>query len=125
MTPAPVNRWLAFASLSLIYFVVSAGAFSSLGVALPAMVRELGWNWSDAGLGYTLLGVACGLASPLPALLIRRIGVRWTMAIGMTVMIAGFSTMALAQPVWSYLLATVLIGTGLLAGEHGAGTAMS
>ena len=110
MTPAPANRWLAFASLSLIYFVVSAGAFSSLGVALPAMVRELGWNWSDAGLGYTLLGVACGLASPFPALLIRRIGVRWTMAIGMSVMIAGFSTMALAHPVWSYLLATVLIG---------------
>ena len=110
MTPAPANRWLAFASLSLIYFVVSAGAFSSLGVALPAMVRELGWNWSDAGFGYTLLGVACGLASPFPALLIRRLGVRWTMAIGMTVMIAGFSTMALAHPVWSYLLATVLIG---------------
>ena len=110
MTPAPTNRWLAFASLSLIYFVVSAGAFSSLGVALPAMVRELGWNWSDAGLGYTLLGVACGLASPFPALLIRRVGVRWTMALGMVVMIAGFGTMAMAQPVWSYLVATVLIG---------------
>jgi MFS family permease len=110
LTPAPTNRWLAFASLSLIYFVVSAGAFSSLGVALPAMVRELGWNWSDAGLGYTLLGVACGLASPLPALLIRRIGVRGAMALGMVTMIAGFATMALTQPVWSYLLATVLIG---------------
>jgi MFS family permease len=112
LTPAPVNRWLAFASLSLIYFTVSAGAFSSLGVALPAMVRELGWNWSDAGLGYTLLGVACGLASPLPALLIRRVGVRGTMALGMTAMIAGFGTMAMAHPVWSYLLATVLIGLG-------------
>jgi MFS family permease len=111
LAPAPTNRWLAFASLSLIYFVVSAGAFSSLGVALPAMVRELGWSWSDAGLGYTLLGVACGLASPFPALLIRRLGVRWTMAIGMSVMIGGFSTMALAHPVWSYLLATILIGT--------------
>jgi MFS family permease len=112
LTPAPTNRWLAFASLSLIYFVVSAGAFSSLGVALPAMVRELGWNWSDAGLGYTLLGVACGLASPLPALLIRRVGVRGAMALGMTAMIAGFGTMALAHPVWSYLVATVLIGLG-------------
>jgi MFS family permease len=110
LTPAPTNRWLAFASLSLIYFVVSAGAFSSLGVALPAMVRDLSWNWSVAGLGYTLLGVACGLASPLPALLIRRIGVRGTMAIGAVVMIAGFSTMAMAHAVWSYLLATVLIG---------------
>ena len=110
MTPAPTNRWLAFASLSLIYFVVSAGAFSSLGVALPAMVRDLSWNWSVAGLGYTLLGVACGLASPVPALLIRRIGVRGTMAIGTVVMIAGFSAMAMAHAVWSYLLATVLIG---------------
>ena len=110
MAPAPTNRWLAFSSLSLIYFVVSAGAFSSLGVALPAMVRDLNWNWSDAGLGYTLLGVACGLASPLPALLIRRIGVRGTMAVGMAVMITGFGTMAMVYSVWSFLLATVLIG---------------
>jgi MFS family permease len=110
LAPAPTNRWLAFSSLSLIYFVVSAGAFSSLGVALPAMVRELNWSWSDAGLGYTLLGVACGLASPLPALLIRRIGVRGTMAIGMVTMIAGFATMAMTGPVWSFLLATLLIG---------------
>jgi predicted MFS family arabinose efflux permease len=69
---APLNRWLTFASLGLIYFVITAGAFSSLGVALPAMVKELNWNWQQAGLGYTLLGVACGLGSLIPAILIRR-----------------------------------------------------
>ncbi|HUO13081.1 MAG TPA: MFS transporter [Caulobacteraceae bacterium] len=111
MNPAPpTNRWLSFASLSLIYFVVSAGAFSSLGVALPAMVTELKWNWEQAGWGYTLLGVACGFGSVLPAVLIRRIGVRGTMAIGMATMIAGFATMATTQSVWSYLAATTLIG---------------
>jgi MFS family permease len=110
LTPAPTNRWLAFASLSLIYFVVSAGAFSSLGVALPAMVRELGWNWADAGLGYTLLGVACGLGSVLPAVLIRRIGVKGTMAAGMATMMAGFATMATTHSVLAYLVATTLIG---------------
>jgi MFS family permease len=109
---APPNRWLAFASLSLIYFVISAGAFSSLGVALPAMVRELNWDWKAAGLGYTLLGCACGLASLFPAILIRRIGVRGTMAIGMAAMLGGFATMALTQPVWMYLVATTLIGLG-------------
>ena len=58
MDPAPAtSRWLAFASLSVIYFVISAGAFSSLGVALPAMVTELKWTWEEAGWGYTLLGV--------------------------------------------------------------------
>ena len=115
MNPAvapTTNRWLAFASLSLIYFVVSAGAFSSLGVALPAMVTELKWSWSDAGWGYTLLGVACGFASVIPAMLIRRIGVRGTMAIGMVTMIAGFATMATTQTVWAYLAATSLIGIG-------------
>jgi MFS family permease len=113
VNPAPAaatNRWLAFASLSLIYFVVSAGAFSSLGVALPAMVTELKWSWSDAGWGYTLLGVACGFASVIPAMLIRRIGVRGTMAAGMVVMMAGFATMATTHSVWAYLLATSLIG---------------
>ncbi|HLK24237.1 MAG TPA: MFS transporter [Caulobacteraceae bacterium] len=111
MTPAPtVNRWLAFASLSLIYFVISSGAFSSLGVALPAMVAEEKWDWAQAGFGYTLLGIACGLASPLPALSIRRIGVRGSMAVGLVLMVAGFSTMALTHSVWAYLAATTLIG---------------
>ena len=109
-TNAPANRWLAFASLSLIYFVVSAGAFSSLGVALPAMVTELKWDWTQAGLGYTILGVACGLGSLTPAVLIRRIGVRGTMAVGMVTMIAGFATMATTHSVWAYLAATTLIG---------------
>ncbi|HWA63600.1 MAG TPA: MFS transporter [Caulobacteraceae bacterium] len=107
---APASRWLAFASLSLIYFVISAGAFSSLGVVLPSMVTELKWNWQQAGLGYTLLGVACGLASFVPAVLIRRIGVRGTMAAGLVTMLAGFGTMATTQSVWGYLAATTLIG---------------
>ena len=110
--PPATNRWLAFASLGLIYFVVSAGAFSSLGVALPAMVTELKWSWEQAGWGYTLLGVACGLGSVIPAVLIRRIGVRGTMACGLVAMLGGFSTMALTQSVWMYLVATTLIGLG-------------
>ena len=108
--PSPATRWFAFASLSLIYFVISAGAFSSLGVALPAMVTEMKWNWGQAGLGYTLLGTGCGLASLIPAVLIRRIGVRGTMAVGMATMIAGFSTMALTHSVWAYFTGTTLIG---------------
>jgi MFS family permease len=106
----PALRWFTFAALSLIFFVISAGAFSSLGVVLPAMVGELHWNWTQAGLGYTLLGLACGLASLLPAILIRRIGVRGTMAVGTLCMTAGFAAMALTHSVWLYLGATVLIG---------------
>ena len=33
------NRWASFVALSLVFFVVSAGSFNSLGVVLPDMVR--------------------------------------------------------------------------------------
>jgi len=108
--PHPARRWFTFAALSLAYFVVSAGAFSSLGVVLPTMVREMHWNWTQAGLGYTLLGIACGLASFIPAVLIRLVGVRGSMAAGMLCMVCGFGSMALTHSVWLYLVATVLIG---------------
>jgi cyanate permease len=108
--PAKARRWLTFAAMSLLFFVVTAGAFSSLGVVLPAMVRELGWNWTQAGLGYTLLGVACGLASFMPAVLIRQVGVKGTIFVGAVALIAGFGAMAATHSVGLYLTATVLIG---------------
>ncbi|MDB5495050.1 MAG: transporter [Phenylobacterium sp.] len=110
MPAASRQRWFTFSAVSLIFFVVSAGAFSSLGVVLPAMVSELHWNWTQAGFGYTLLGLACGLASLMPAVLIRRIGVRGTMAVGTVAMAAGFAAMAMTHSVWLYLLGTLLIG---------------
>ena len=110
MPAAPAMRWFTFSAVSLIFFVIAAGAFSSLGVVLPSMVRELGWNWTQAGMGYTFLGLACGLASLLPAVLIRRIGVRGTMFAGTLCMVAGFAAMAMTHNVWLYLAATVLIG---------------
>jgi MFS family permease len=93
--------WITFTSLSLIFFVVSAGAFSSLGVVLPAMVAEMHWSWTQAGFGFTLL---------IPAMLIRRIGVRGDMIVGTLVMIAGFGALAITHSVWLYLLGTLLVG---------------
>ncbi len=108
---APTDPRLTFASLCLLFFLVSAGAFSSLGVVLPAMVTELKWTWTEAGTGYTLLGVACGLASFLSAMLIRRIGVSGTLGTGTLMLVAGFAFLALAHALWQYLGGTLLIGT--------------
>jgi MFS family permease len=101
---------VTFAALSLLFFVVSAGSFSSLGVVLPAMVKELEWSWTEAGLGFTLLGLTCGLGSFIPALLIRRIGVRGTMIVGTIILVSGFGAMALTNSVWLYFIATSLVG---------------
>jgi MFS family permease len=101
---------LAFAALSLLYFLVSAGTFNALGVALPQMVGELHWNWQEAGLGYALLGVACGLTSLAAAGSIRRWGVRTTLLSGGAMLAAGFAAMALTHSVRIYLAAASLIG---------------
>ncbi|HEY1879122.1 MAG TPA: MFS transporter [Caulobacteraceae bacterium] len=102
--------WLAFAALSLLYFLVSAGTFNALGVVLPAMVGDLHWNWREAGLGYALLGVACGLTSLAAAGSIRRYGVRPTLLAGGAMLAIGFAAMALTHSVWVYLAAASLIG---------------
>jgi MFS family permease len=101
---------LAFAALSLLYFLVSAGTFNALGVVLPAMVGELHWSWKAAGLGYALLGTACGLTSLAAAGAIRRWGVRPTLLAGGGMLAVGFAAMALTRSVWIYLAAASLIG---------------
>jgi len=117
------HPWVTFSALSLLFFVVSAGTFSSMGVVLPSMVRELHWNWRQAGMGYTLLGVGCGLASFIPAILIRRIGVPSTLIIGTVLLAGGFAMLAKTHSVASYLTGTVVVGTafaicGTVVGTH-------
>ncbi|MBB5732643.1 MFS family permease [Altererythrobacter atlanticus] len=76
------------------------------------MVEELGWAWAVAGLGFTFLGVACGLSSLAPAIAIRRIGVAKTMLLGGVILLIGFSCMAMAQTAYSYFIGTIFLGIG-------------
>ncbi|HEV2365273.1 MAG TPA: MFS transporter [Caulobacteraceae bacterium] len=110
MASRAAHPWAVFAANSLLFFIVMAGTFSTLGVVLPAMVRELRWNWTEAGLGYTLLGVTCGLTSVLAAALVRRFGVKGTLACGGALLVSGYGALALTHSLWLYLAATSVIG---------------
>ena len=68
----PWRPWVQLAAFSLVLFLITAATYSSLGVVLPMMVKDEGWNWTEAGLGFTLLGVFTGASSMIPAWLIRR-----------------------------------------------------
>ena len=111
------------AVLSLVNFLINASTFNSLGVVLPDMVRELHWNWTEAGFGFTVLGAACGGSALLPATLIRRFGVRLTLLAGTAVMVCGFLCLARAQGIAVYFAGTALCGVGyqmmaLIPGTH-------
>lgn len=115
--------WLLVAAFSLLLFLITAATYSSLGVVIPAMVPELGWSWEHAFLGFTILGVFTGLSSWLPAMLIRRIGVRGAILVGVAVMAAGLTCLSRVQALPIYFLGAALCGVGfqmaaLIPGTH-------
>lgn len=115
--------WLLLGAFSLLLFLITAATYSSLGVVIPAMVPDLGWSWQSAFLGFTVMGVATGGSSWLPALLIRRWGVRTTLVAGAMVMVAGLALLARVRGLPAYFAATALLGVGfqmaaLIPGTH-------
>ncbi len=111
-TTIPWRSWLLLGALSLLLFLITASTFSSLGVVLPAMIKEQGWAFGPAFLGFTFLGAFCGGSSKLPAILIRKIGVRGTIVAGSAVMVAGFTCLAASPGLTVYLVGTALLGVG-------------
>ena len=107
-----LKAWGGLALLSLLFFLVTAGSFTALGAVLPDMVTALQWKWASAGLGYTILGLTCGLASFAPAVLIRRIGVRITLVLGALVMGGGYACLATLHTLLPYWLGAGLVGVG-------------
>ncbi|WP_066685990.1 CynX/NimT family MFS transporter [Caulobacter sp. CCH9-E1] len=115
--------WLLLASFSLLLFLITASTYGSLGVVLPTMIGELKWSFEKAFLGFTVLGVFTGASSWLPAILIRRFGVRGTLLAGAVVLAGGFIGIANAESLLSYYAGAAACGVGfqmaaLIPGTH-------
>lgn len=112
MTAWHPRPWILLAIVSAAGFLVNSSAFTTLGVTLPHMVRELGWSWTLAGLGFTVLGGAVGLSSYIPKVLIRRFGVRAALFAGTLCMSAGLFCLSRVEGVALFYLGTALCGAG-------------
>jgi len=112
MTERGGRAWLTLALMSALYFIITAATFGSLGMVLPAMVKELGWTWTGAGFGFTLLGFFCGITSAVPAALIRRFGVRAALFAGCVVMALAFLCLARTGGLLGYFAGASLAGLG-------------
>lgn len=112
MTSANGRPLLILAALSLLYLLLLASTFNALGQMLPFMLAELHMSWAQAGLGFTLLGVACGLSSLAPAAAIRRLGTSATLWIGAVLLAGGFALLARMQGLLAYQAGTILLGIG-------------
>ena len=114
LSEAATNRqgWLKFALVSLIFFQITAATFASLGVALPFMIEEMSWSWSNAGIGFSVLSFMVGIAGRVPSWTLRKLGNRATFGIGGFTMVAGLSLLAAATGLKTYFLGASLAGLG-------------
>jgi len=104
--------WLTLALMSALFFIITATTFTSLGLVLPAMVAELHWSWTEAGIGFGLLGTFCGITSAVPAALIRRFGVRTSLLAGCMAMGLAFLCLARTDGLLLYFAGASLAGLG-------------
>lgn len=103
---------LVFVAASAAFCFVNATTFTSLGVALYAMSAELHWSQAAAGFSFSLLGLACGLASPLPMLVVLRVGGRATLCLGGLLLASGFALASASPGIGSFYAAMLLVGAG-------------
>jgi len=104
--------WMGFGVICLFFFHVTSTTFTSLGVALPYMIEDQGWSWSQAGAGFSILALLVGLVALVPAWIIRKGSVKVSFVIGGLIMMAGFALLATTQSLVQYFVGTALTGFG-------------
>ena len=112
--------WLTLGLMSALYFIITAATFDSLGLVLPAMVADLHWSWTQAGTGFGLLAIFCGITATVPATLVRRFGVRANLLIGSLVMGSAFACLSRTTGLVPYFAGASLAGLGFTLAGHGA-----
>ena len=105
--------WVMVA-ITFMVALASAGALGILGVLLPPLQRDMGWDNASISGALALRLLLYGLMAPFAAALLARYGLRRIVGLGMALGIAGCLLSMLATEVW-HLWASwgVLVGIGM------------
>ena len=106
------KRWFLFGIVSLIFFMIIGSTYGSLGVLFSFMLPELGWSWTEAGAGFTILAMMTGITALIPAWMIRRFGIKATFGVGGLAMAGGAVLLATCHSLSQFYLAAGLMGYG-------------
>ena len=79
--PGFYGWWLLF-FLWIVYTIPIGFVFYGPPVLYPFMIEETGWSRGDIMVGYAAIMLLTGVASPLAAWMIGRLGVRVTLFVG-------------------------------------------
>lgn len=88
--------------------VAVGSAFGGFGIAVLPLQAQYGVSRGTATLGLALVVLAMGMAGPLSAALMARIGIRRTMLLGILISAAGYVMLAFAPSILVVLIAYAL-----------------
>jgi MFS family permease len=92
--------------------LVTVSIYTALGFAMPLMVHDQGWNFTEGGLGFTVVGGCIGGSSYVPAIMIRRYGVRITLLAGTALVGGGLAILGFTHTLPEYFAGAALCGVG-------------
>jgi sugar phosphate permease len=108
--PGFYGWWLLF-FLWIVYTIPIGFVFYGPPVLYPFMIEETGWSRGDIMVGYAAIMLLTGLASPLAAWMIDRLGVRVTLFVGGVGLAATNLAMALfGESYPAYIALCALLG---------------
>jgi MFS family permease len=108
--PGFYGWWLLF-FLWIVYTIPIGFVFYGPPVLYPFMIEETGWSRGDIMVGYAAIMLLTGVASPLAAWMIGRLGVRVTIFIGgIGVAATNFAMALIGDSYVAYLALCVLLG---------------
>ncbi|MGI9197940.1 MAG: MFS transporter [Candidatus Nanopelagicales bacterium] len=111
-----IARRRTFWVAALAGIIVFGSLMGAMFIGMQFLQNVIGYNPLQAGAGIMPAAIAMILLSPVAAILIRRIGSRWTLAIGFVLVGLGFAAMFIwteNSPYWLVGTTYVLLGAGV------------
>ncbi|MBV1877297.1 MAG: MFS transporter [Pseudomonadales bacterium] len=105
--------WRVLAALCAIYFLSVGVVFYSFAVVLPTMIIDLSWSRGGASVGHAIFGIAFGIGSMLAAIVLSKIGARWTIVVGGILSAIGSIVIYFTSNLPQFYLGIAIVGVGI------------
>ena len=103
--------WLVLVS-GIVMVIATVPLFHAMTVWAVALERHFGWSRVQLGLALTLTRIEGGLVGPLEGYLVDRIGTRWMVLIGLTILGGAWVFFSFVDNLWMFYAAYILMAVG-------------
>src|SRR5690242_11747200 len=85
-------------------FSIGAGFMHSYTVFLVTFIESFGWSRAEVSIAYSVSQMVSGVSSPLVGYLVDRLGPRWLILMGGSLLAIGLVASSFSQALWHIVL---------------------